>query len=58
MADYLQGVAKQAEDRESPTICSIDAYMEALRQDSAVHACLLPGELHLSIPARLFTTRS
>ena len=54
MADYLQGVAKQAEDRDSLMIRSIDAYMLIFRQDRAVHACFMPGELHLSIPDEAF----
>ena len=55
MADYLQGVAEQAEDRDdSLTIRSIDAYMEVRRQDSAVHACFMPGESHLFIPDEAF----
>ena len=54
MADYLQGVAEQAEDRNSLTIRSVDAYMAARRKDSAMRVCFVPGELHLSIPDEAF----
>ncbi|KAI1791069.1 isoprenoid synthase domain-containing protein [Ganoderma leucocontextum] len=54
MADYLRGVAQQADDRTKFAICTVDAYMEARRKDSAMHACFMPGELHLSIPDEAF----
>lgn len=54
MADYLQGVVEQADDRDSLTIRSVDAYMEARRKDTAMRACFVTGELHLSIPDEAF----
>ena len=54
MAYYLQGVAQQVDDRDKHSICTVDAYTEARRKDSAMDACFMPGELHLSIPDDAF----
>ncbi len=54
MAEYLQAVAQQADDRDKLAIRDVDSYMEARRMDSAVGVCFLPGEVHLSIPDEAF----
>ena len=54
MEDYLHAVGQQAEDRDKLVIRDVDSYLEARRKDSAVLACFMPGELHLSIPDEAF----
>ncbi|PIL37703.1 terpene synthase [Ganoderma sinense ZZ0214-1] len=54
MAYYLQGVIQQVDDGDKHSICSIEAYMQVRRKDSAIDACFMPGELHLSIPDEAF----
>ncbi|PIL37690.1 terpene synthase [Ganoderma sinense ZZ0214-1] len=53
-ADYLDGTAQLAEDRDKRAIRTIDAYMEARRMDSGVRVCFSPNELQLSIPDEAF----
>ncbi|KAM5542450.1 hypothetical protein V8D89_003909 [Ganoderma adspersum] len=54
MEDYLQAVGQQADDRDKLAIRDVDSYLEVRRHDSAVFACFMPGELHLSIPDEAF----
>ena len=54
MAVYLDAVGQQANDRDKNAIRDVDTYMVTRRGDSAVGACFLPGEMHLSIPDEAF----
>ena len=54
MEHYLQGVARQAENRETRALHNVDTYMGTRRMDSGVGPCFSPCEFHLSIPDEAF----
>jgi hypothetical protein len=50
LIDWLQSVVDQAEDRDSNTVRTIDAYFETRRQNIGCRPTFVIGEFNLSIP--------